>query len=135
MASRIPLGDGTLWILSLKPKPFPQTCRSPAPAGPCPAPPNLETGWNYPRAVIPTELDRGWDWEPRELVLDRDVLGRSREGSRGWQRCPIHAHGNEVLCAQKKPRSAEALGVCACGSSDSAGATLDAWKNLLCAFN
>lgn len=43
----------------------------------------------------------------------------------------------EMKCfvRRKSPRSAEALGVCACGSSDSAGATLDAWKNLLCAFN
>lgn len=95
---------------------------------------------------MPRDGRGGEKWETQEPMAGQGDAATQPVNTCApwWEQGKEHGNSSvaqstrmEMNCfARKKSRRfAEALGVCMCGCSDSAEATLDAWKNLLCAFN
>lgn len=54
---------------------------------------------------------KSW-WQVRVLPPHVPLVGAGKRPWE-WQRCPIHAHGNELLCAQKTAVALQRRWVCA----------------------
>lgn len=97
----VPSGRWDLVGLVPQTKTFSQTCRNPAPARPSTKPGN---GLKSSQCCDSHRAGHGGGTgSPKSWCRIRMSSAGAGKGGWEWQRCPIHAHGNEVLCAQKKP--------------------------------